>query len=253
MYMFMFMCKQACASALHPSSMLVYLRDRSAQTSLCAATLRQKLQIRSSTSPSHNILTLGQSVPSLTLQHQAPCRVATGLSSFSSLAWLDPEKSPQHIWEYNPRTSTLKADALTTMPTMPSKFGRKWWRHADTQGIFKLLIKGPICQLSALNGQISTSAVQINDVENLHVFLLWTALEHSFFVGWLLNVPATCKCISGTDLLRQYYVLSHWDRSCRPNFLRLTQSQYTDTWLISPSTDPIPPGAWQGSHWSANF
>ena len=33
----------------------------------------------------------------------------------------------------------------------------------------------------------------------------------------------------------------------------LTQSQYTDTGLTSPSTDPIMPGAWQGSHWSANF
>ena len=38
-------------------------------------------------------------------------------------------------------------------------------------------------------------------------------------VGWLLNVPATCKCISGTDLLRQFYVLPHWDRSCRSNVL----------------------------------
>ena len=38
------------------------------------------------------------------------------------------------------------------------------------------------------------------------------------FVGWLLNVPATCQCISGTDLLRQSYVLPHWDRSCRSNF-----------------------------------
>ena len=34
---------------------------------------------------------------------------------------------------------------------------------------------------------------------------------------WLLNVPATCECISGTDLLRQFYVLPHWDRSCRSN------------------------------------
>ena len=33
----------------------------------------------------------------------------------------------------------------------------------------------------------------------------------------------------------------------------LTQSQYTDTGLTSPSTDPVTPGAWQGSHWSANF
>ena len=39
------------------------------------------------------------------------------------------------------------------------------------------------------------------------------------FVCWLLNVPATCECISGTDLLRQFYVLLHWDRSCRSNFL----------------------------------
>ena len=28
-------------------------------------------------------------------------------------------------------------------------------------------------------------------------------------VGWLLNVPATCECISGTDLLRQFYALPH--------------------------------------------
>ena len=33
----------------------------------------------------------------------------------------------------------------------------------------------------------------------------------------------------------------------------LTQSQYTDTGPTSPSTDPITPGAWQGSHWSAIF
>ena len=28
-------------------------------------------------------------------------------------------------------------------------------------------------------------------------------------VCWLLNVPATCECISGTDLLRQFYVQPH--------------------------------------------
>ena len=33
----------------------------------------------------------------------------------------------------------------------------------------------------------------------------------------------------------------------------LTQSQYTDTGPTSPSADPISPGAWQGSHWNANF
>ena len=37
-----------------------------------------------------------------------------------------------------------------------------------------------------------------------------------------------------------------------PTF-HLTQSQYTDTGPTSPSADPITPGAWQGSHRSANF
>ena len=31
------------------------------------------------------------------------------------------------------------------------------------------------------------------------------------------------------------------------------QPQYTDTGPTSPNTDPITPGAWQGSHWSVNF
>ena len=35
--------------------------------------------------------------------------------------------------------------------------------------------------------------------------------------------------------------------------LHLTQSQYTDTGPTSPITDPITPGVWQGSHWSASF
>ena len=36
-----------------------------------------------------------------------------------------------------------------------------------------------------------------------------TPVTYCLLVGWMLNVPATCKCISGTDLLRQFYVLPH--------------------------------------------
>ena len=55
-------------------------------------------------------------------------------------------------------------------------------------------------------------------------------------------------------------------RICTDNFTRchteievadqtfyLTQSQYTDTGPTSPSADPMMPGAWQDSHWNANF
>ena len=35
------------------------------------------------------------------------------------------------------------------------------------------------------------------------------AADKVVVVGWLLNVPATGQCISGTDLLRQPNVLPH--------------------------------------------
>ena len=79
--------------AYRPSNMLVYLRDGSAQTSLRAATLRQKLRIKLSTPPSHSILTPGRPIPSLTLFRQAPGRVATRVPIFKSLAHLT-RKSP---------------------------------------------------------------------------------------------------------------------------------------------------------------
>ena len=46
---------------------------------------------------------------------------------------------------------------------------------------------------------------------------------------------------------------AHTEIEVADQTFHLTQSQYTDTWLTSPSTDPITPGVWQGKHWSANF
>ena len=76
-------------------------------------------------------------------------------------------------------------------------------------------------------------------------------MGEQLLVGWLLNVPATCESISGTDLLN--FTCCHAKIEIADQTIYLTQSQYTDTGPISPSTDPIPLGAWQGSHWSANF
>ena len=45
----------------------------------------------------------------------------------------------------------------------------------------------------------------------------------------------------------------HTEIEAADQTFHLTQSQYTDTGPTSPSADPITPGAWQGSHWSANF
>ena len=71
--------------ASRPSNMRVYLRDGSAQTILRAATLRWKLQTKVSISPSQSILTPGRQVLALTLQRQAPGRVATGVPILKSL------------------------------------------------------------------------------------------------------------------------------------------------------------------------
>ena len=74
--------------------MQVYLRDGSAQSIVRAATLRYKLQTKLSISPNHSILTPGRPVPALTLERQAPGRVATGVPIFKLLVLLDPEKIP---------------------------------------------------------------------------------------------------------------------------------------------------------------
>ena len=49
------------------------------------------------------------------------------------------------------------------------------------------------------------------------------------------------------------FTCCHTEREVADHTFYLTQSQYTDTGPTSPSTDPIMPGVWQGSHWSANF
>ena len=49
------------------------------------------------------------------------------------------------------------------------------------------------------------------------------------------------------------FTCCHTETEVADQTFYLTQSQYTDTGPTSPSADPITPGAWQGSHWNANF
>ena len=48
------------------------------------------------------------------------------------------------------------------------------------------------------------------------------------------------------------FTCCHTDVEVADQIFYLAQSQYTDTWPTGSSTDPIIPGACQGSHWSAN-
>ena len=73
------------------------------------------------------------------------------------------------------------------------------------------------------------------------------------FVGWLLNVPATCQCVSQERICSDNFTCCHTEIEAADPTFHLTQSQYTDTGSTNPSTHPITSGAWQGSHWSARF
>ena len=84
-------------------------------------------------------------------------------------------------------------------------------------------------------------------------------------VGTIKSFKRVCLLFVGCLTSQQHASVSQ-GRICTDNFtcchteieaadqtFHLTQSQYTDTGPTSPSADPITPGAWQGSHWSANF
>ena len=64
--------------------------------------------------------------------------------------------------------------------------------------------------------------------------------------------PSNMRVYLGTDLLRQF-TCCYTQIEVADQTFHLTQSQYIDTGSTSPSSDPITPGAWQGSqllsHW----
>ena len=72
----------------------------------------------------------------------------------------------------------------------------------------------------------------------MFVGCLTSQQQASVSQGWICSDNFTC-CHTEIEVADQTFYL--------------TQLQYTDTGPTSPSADPIMPGAWQGSHWSANF
>ena len=71
------------------------------------------------------------------------------------------------------------------------------------------------------------------------------------FVGCLTSQQQAS--VSQGRICSDNFTCCHTEIEVADQTFYLTQSQYTDTGPTSPSTDPITPGAWQDSHWSANF
>ena len=73
--------------------------------------------------------------------------------------------------------------------------------------------------------------------------------------GWLVACLTSQQqaSVSQGRICTDNFTCCHTEIEVADPTFYLTQSQYTDTGPTSPSADPITPGAWQGSHWSANF
>ena len=97
------------------------------------------------------------------------------------------------------------------------------------------------------------------------LFLFMFRLKNSFMFVLCLCFYQFVSLLVGCLTSQQQASVSQ-GRICSDNFtschteievadrtLYLTQSQYTDTGPTSPSADPVTPGSWQGTHWSANF
>ena len=73
-------------------------------------------------------------------------------------------------------------------------------------------------------------------------------------VGWLVGCTTSQQqaSVSQGRICLDNLTCCHTEIEVADQTFYLIQSQYTDTGLTSPSTDPITPGAWLGGHWSAN-
>ena len=82
----------------------------------------------------------------------------------------------------------------------------------------------------------------------------WASVRNSkrmLFVGCLTSQQHAS--VSQGRTCTDNFTCCHNEIEVADRTFYLTQSQYTNTGPTSPSADPITPGAWQGSHWSANF
>ena len=126
-----------------------------------------------------------------------------------------------------------------------------------------------VCFFVWWEGQVSLSRFCLFVRRWLCLFALpWLVLALSFSLLYdcFMSVSLFVWCLLVGCLTFQQQASVSQGRICSDNFtcchteievadptFYLTQSQYTDTGPTSPSTDPITPVAWQGSHWSANF
>ena len=109
-------------------------------------------------------------------------------------------------------------------------------RHSKAVGVQTIMLNHPISPWVAncYSYKITFSSV----------------LQDCLFVGCLTSQQHAS--VSQGRICSDSFTCCHTETEVADPTFHLTQSQYTDTGPTSPSADSITPGAWQGSHWSAN-
>ena len=113
--------------------------------------------------------------------------------------------------------------------------------HTKFQNMFKSCIMSKCKQPLILFNNISQTGFSTVNIDE------WCFV---LFVGCLTSQQHAS--VSQGRICTDNFMCCHTEIEAADQTFHLTQSQYTDTGPTSSSADPITPGAWQGSHWSAN-
>ena len=108
-----------------------------------------------------------------------------------------------------------------------------------------------VAQLDLARGQLHVELPWGADMCHAHLLLVTCTPTALLFVGCLTSQQHAS--VSQGRICSDNFTCCHTEIEAADQTFHLTQSQYTDTGPTSPSADPIMPGAWQGSHWSANL
>ena len=124
------------------------------------------------------------------------------------------------------------------------------WVHAQTVGPTDLNVRQRPTSLRASmhgNTKLYVTRGRKNQAQLNHERTATTRGNTDIFVVCCLT-PQQHVCVPQGRICSDNFTCCHTETEVADQTFHLTQSQYTDTGSTSPSTDPITPGAWQGSH-----
>ena len=185
--------------------------------------------------------------------HNCSTNIGSWSASFSS-AWRNfartsrPQGNPQHDGRgVVDRTHTwLIPRAWFLFTSNTSNF--------HIQGMIREVGRSEVCSVLLIKCRTQNfhfwHSVKVNFWSVCHEFRTGES-----FVGCLLACLTSQQqaSVSQGRIGSDNFTCWHTEIQAADQTFYLTQSQYTDTGLTSPSADSITPGTWQGSHCSANF